>query len=67
MSTIEDFENAPVGATATHGRGRRVMKMDNAIRSWITPSGLHVSDDHVWGYGFTLDPLPEPLYPEETK
>ena len=65
MSTVEDFKNAPIGATATLGDGTRVMKMGDLYRRWMTPSGFYMSDEQVWGREFTLDPLPEPLYPNE--
>lgn len=57
MSTIEDFENAPVGATATHPLGSwvRVMKTDNGEESWITPNGSYFSDELIERRGYTLD------------
>lgn len=55
MIKIEDFENAPVGATATHPEGARAMKIDDGEQSWITQTGLHVSNEHVWGLVYTLD------------
>lgn len=56
MIKIEDFKNAPVGATATHPEGARAMKIDDGEQSWITQTGLHVSNEHVWGLAYTLDP-----------
>lgn len=57
MSTIEDFENAPVGATATHKvTGSRAMKVNDGNQHWITPRGNYLSDEDMETRGFTLDP-----------
>ena len=57
MSTIKDFENAPVGATATHETmGLRVMKINDSTRDWITPRGGYLSDEEVASRDFALDP-----------
>ena len=56
MIKIEDFKNAPVGTTATRAEGHRAMKIDDGEQSWITPTGLRVSNEHVWGLAYTLDP-----------
>ena len=57
MSTIEDFKNAPVGATATHPLASRAMKTDNREGSWVTPRGNYFSDEGMVNWGYTLDPL----------
>ena len=57
MSTVEDFENAPVGAIATHRTtGSRAMKMDNTRKRWITPHGLYWSDVEMVYWNYTLEP-----------
>lgn len=56
MNTIDDFKNAPIGATATHADGRRAMKMGIAGQSWITPYARYVPDEQMEGLGYTLDP-----------
>ena len=56
MNMIEDFKNAPIGATATHADGRRAMKMGVAGQSWITPYARYVPDEQMEGLGYTLDP-----------
>lgn len=57
MSTIKDFENAPVGATATHKvTGSRAMKINDGDQHWITPRGSYLSDEDMALRGFTLDP-----------
>ena len=59
MSKMEDFENAPVGATATNGVGSRAMKMSDIERRWILPTGVHYNDVEMVGRGYTLDsPVP---------
>ena len=57
MSTIEDFKNAPVGATAIHPLASRAMKTDNREGSWVTPRGNYFSDEGMVNWGYTLDPL----------
>lgn len=57
MNTVEDFENAPFGATATHEAGdTQAMKTGCAGRSWVTLSGSHVSDKEMAFQGYTLAP-----------
>ena len=56
MSKIEDFENAPVGATATHAIGSRAMKIDGVERRWIGQSGFHMDDEQMAHWNYTLDP-----------
>ena len=55
MSTIEDFRNAPVGATATHADGGRAMKIDAVAPSWITPWRSYLSDGQMGLCDYTLD------------
>ena len=55
MSTVEDFENAPVGATATNRFGIRAMKMPRTELRWILPSGVYVDDKSIVKWGYTLD------------
>ena len=59
MSTIEDFKNAPVGATATYGRVGRAMKLGDGEQRWILKNGRYVDDKEMEFWGYTLDPLPE--------
>ena len=56
MSTVEDFENAPVGATATRADGSRAMKMNDGVRGWITPKNSYLSDKGMVFWNYTLDP-----------
>ena len=67
MNKIEGFKNAPVGATATNALGNRAMRTRNVKQSWVTSNGIYLTDDSMELRGYTLDPLPEPLYPKETK
>ena len=55
MSTIRDFENAPVGATATSLSGNRAVKMGDGEQRWITRGGGHWSDKEMARWGYTLD------------
>lgn len=58
MSTVEDFKNAPVGATATHKTmGIRVMKVNDGDQYWIVQSGGYLSDEEVALRDFALDLL----------
>ena len=56
MIKVEDFKNAPVGATATHANGSRAMKIDDACQYWITPRGGYLSNEEVALRDFALDP-----------
>lgn len=56
MSTFEEFESAPVGATATHPDGRRVIKTTGAICPWHTTNGTFLYDYEIVDY--VLDPAP---------
>ena len=56
MSTVEYFENAPVGATATRTNGHRAMKMNDGVRGWITRTGLYLDNEKIAKLGYTLDP-----------
>ena len=54
MTKIEDFENAPVGATATRKMtGGRAMKIDDIERRWVHLSGIYLNDEEMGD--FTLD------------
>ena len=56
MSKIEDFENAPVGATATHkATGNRAMKMDDSEQGWIIRVEDYLTNEEMMYWGFTLD------------
>lgn len=55
MNTIEDFEKAPVGATATRADGGRAMKMNGGVRGWITPKDGYFSDVEMVDWGYTLE------------
>ena len=57
MSTIEDFKNAPIGATASHDNGSRVMKIDDGKQRWITRGGIYLSDEQMACFYYTLDPI----------
>ena len=57
MSTIKDFENASVGATATHDDGRRAMRMADGERHWITPTWVCHNDEEMARRGYLLDPF----------
>ena len=56
MSTVKDFEKAPVGATATDPYGVRAMKMlhDGELR-WITIGWSRSDDESMARWGYTLD------------
>ena len=57
MSTIEDFENAPIGATATHSvTGVRAMKIDDVEPRWIRPGVIYLNDKDMVYWNYTLDP-----------
>lgn len=64
MSTIEDFENAPIGATATSSGGVRAMKTDNGGWCWALSNGLYRNDEGMERRGSTLD-LPAPTTARE--
>lgn len=58
MSTTEDFENAPIGATATRGGGLRAMKLGGVVqRRWIFQNGFYMTNKEMENWGYTLDPL----------
>ena len=56
MSTIEDFKNAPVGATATRDLRNWVMKANNGEPRWIIRTGLYMDNEEIERQGYTLDP-----------
>ena len=55
MSTVEDFENAPAGATAYREDIGLAMKVGDLFKSWVTPDGTYLSDVQmeIWGYRLT--------------
>ena len=56
MSTIEDFESAPIGATATHQTtGNRAMKISHPERLWFTANRTYFNDEQMRLCGYTLD------------
>lgn len=55
MNTIEDFKNAPVGATATLSNGLRIMRTGYFEGIWVGQNGGFMSDEQVEGRGYTLD------------
>lgn len=60
MNTVEDFKNAPTGATATLSDGLRAMKTGYVEPLWVAQNGFFMSNEQVAGRGYTLDlPAPE--------
>ena len=57
MSTVEDFENAPVGATAIHPLGSRAMRVDAVAPSWIAQNVVYLDDGEMVHEGYALEPL----------
>lgn len=57
MSKIEDFEDAPIGATATYLDGSRAMKMGDGEWGWVTPACHYYNDEEMEYWGYTLDPI----------
>ena len=55
MNAIEDFESAPVGATATRADGSRIMKTDNGGQQWLIQDGFYVGAREMAEQGCTLD------------
>ena len=55
MIKIEDFENAPVGATATRADGSRAMKTYEDGWSWVTLNGRYLGDKEMEYLDYTLD------------
>lgn len=64
MSTIKDFENAPVGATATNEYGLRAIKL-NYRGQWASQSGAMWDSGDMERYGYRLDPAPAPTTARE--
>lgn len=66
MSTIEEFDNAPVGATATSPDGRKIYRReaktlggaDWAHEAW--DAALWTDADGLAHFGYTLGPAPSP-------
>lgn len=61
MSTLKEFENAPVGATASLNGSVRVWKETVTSRYgwWNLSSCEWLSHEELVEKGFTLDPAPE--------
>ena len=56
MNTVEDFKNAPVGATATLGDGRRAMKKKIDRFPWVTTFDyVRLSSAELVEKGYILD------------
>ena len=64
MSTIEDFKNAPTGATATLGDGLRIMRTGYFEGLWVGQNGGFMSNEQVKGRGYILD-QPAPATAQE--
>ena len=61
MSTLEEFEDAPLGATATHPDGRRAVgTFDYVEGRWYATDYGWYTDGEMAKQGYVLDPLPEP-------
>ena len=66
MSTIKDFENAPVGATATSPDGQKVYRRETKTlmgADWVRGEGearLRADADGLANFGYTLGPAPSP-------
>ena len=63
MSTLEEFENAPIGATASDPDGRTAVKTPHKEWPWslFDEDGeriAHASNHHMATQGWTLDPTP---------
>ena len=57
-NTVEDFKNAPVGATATNPEtGSRAVKTDEFDRYWLVQDWFYLSDEVVMYTGYKLDPI----------
>ena len=66
MSTIEDFENAPIGATATSPDGRKIYRRETKTlvgADWVRGEGearLRADADGLASFGYILGPAPSP-------
>ena len=56
MSKIEDFENAPIGATATYPDGSKAVKMGDGEWGWVAPARFYYNDEEMVYWNYTLDP-----------
>ena len=54
MSTIEDFKNAPIGATAIRKDRLMAIKIGDGERYWLTPVGTYLDDEEMMILGYTL-------------
>ena len=62
MSTIQDFEDAPLGATATHPDGRRAVgTFDYDGERWYATDYDWLTDEDMVKQGYTLDPALAPI------
>lgn len=58
MSTLEEFENAPVGATATHPDGRKAVgTFDYVEGRWYATDYNWYTDGEMARQGYILDPV----------
>ena len=56
MIKVEDFKNAPVGATATNETtGNRAMKLGGSRPRWISQNGLYLANKEMENWRYTLD------------
>ena len=66
MSTTEDFENAPIGATATSPDGRKIYHREKKTlvgADWVRGEGeakLWADADGLAHFGYKLGPAPSP-------
>ena len=59
MSTLEDFQNAPPGSTATGPKGKRAIKtFDTDDLPWHSDDGGWLGSDDMAREGWALDPAP---------
>ena len=54
MSTFEDFEKAPAGATAYREDVGLAMKVGELFKSWVIPDGSFLTSVQMEIWGFTL-------------
>ena len=55
MNTIEDFKNAPVGATATNDLGHRALKTVDQALPWTNSQDNYLTHVSMADEGYTLD------------
>ena len=54
MSTIEDFENAPIGALAYCDDEGMALKVEEPEQTWVVPDGRYLSNVSMEIWGFRL-------------